>query len=105
MQHCVSLISRGPDSDMSGACSILQPGAERAVASTLRSNKQTSALSQRRGEALRALFPKLASWFEASVERARRREIEAYLSRSTDIADLERRILRLQRDTQLRHIC
>jgi hypothetical protein len=105
MQHCVSLISGGPDSDMSGACSILQPGAEDAGASTLRSNKQTSALSQRRGEALRALFPKLASWFEAGVERARRREIEAYLSRSTDIADLERRILRLQRDTQLRHIC
>jgi hypothetical protein len=105
MPYCVSLISSGADPDVSSASGQLRPGAGDASADTLRSNGQTSALSQRRGEALRALFPKLASWFEAGVERARRREIEAYLSRSTDIADLERRIFRLQRDTQLRHIC
>ena len=51
-----------------------------------------------RGEVLRSLFLKLASWFESSNERARRREIEAFLSQATNIADLEARILQLQRN-------
>ena len=45
---------------------------------------------------LRSIFLKLASWFESSNERARRRQIEAFLSRATNIADLEARILQLQ---------
>ena len=52
--------------------------------------------SHRRGEVLRSIFLKLASWFESSNERARRREIEAFLSQATNIADLEARILQLQ---------
>lgn len=55
------------------------------------------ALAQRRGEVLRGLFPKLASWLESAAERARRNEIEHYLSQATDLADLERRIHRLER--------
>jgi len=54
--------------------------------------------SPRRGEVLRSLFLKLVSWFEASNERARRREIEAFLSQATNVADLEARILQLQRN-------
>jgi hypothetical protein len=52
--------------------------------------------SPRRGEVLRSLFLKLARWFEAGNERARRREIENLLSQATNIADLEARILQLQ---------
>ena len=61
------------------------------------SNNDPGALSRRRGEALRGFFPKLANWFETRTERARRREVEAFLSQATDIADLEQRILRIQR--------
>jgi len=62
-------------------------------------------LSQHRSEALRALFPKLASWFETSNEQARRQEIEAFLCQAKDISDLERRILWLQRDALFSHYC
>ena len=63
------------------------------------SNNDPGALSRRRGEALRGFYPKLANWFETRTERARRREVEAFLSQATDIADLEQRILRIQRGT------
>ena len=52
--------------------------------------------THRRGDGLRSIFLKLWSWFESSNERARRREIEAFLSQATNIADLEGRILQLQ---------
>lgn len=61
------------------------------------SHSDPGALPRRRGEALRGFFPKLANWFETRTERARRREVEAFLSQATDIADLEQRILRVQR--------
>ncbi len=61
------------------------------------SHNDPGALPRRRGEALRGFFPKLANWFETRTERARRREVEAFLSQATDIADLEQRILRIQR--------
>ncbi len=54
-------------------------------------------LVKRRGEVLRGFFPKLASWFESSGEAARRREIEDYLSKAQDLCDLEQRIRRLER--------
>ena len=63
------------------------------------SRSDPGALPRRRGEALRGFFPKLANWFETRTERARRREVEAFLSQATDIADLEQRILRIQRGT------
>ena len=55
--------------------------------------------SHRRAEVLQSIILKLASWFDSSNERARRREIEAFLSRATNIADLEARILQLQRES------
>jgi hypothetical protein len=61
------------------------------------SNNDPGALSRRRGEALRGFYPKLANWLETRTEQARRREVEAFLSQATDIADLEQRILRVQR--------
>ena len=57
--------------------------------------------SRRRGVVLGSLFLKLASWFDSSNERARRREIEALLSQAMNIADLEGRILQLQRNESL----
>ena len=54
-------------------------------------------LPKRRGEALRSFFPKLAAWLEDSAQRARRHEVEDYLSQAKDIADLEERIRRLER--------
>jgi len=47
---------------------------------------------------LGSLLLKLARWFDASIERARRREIDAFLSRVTNVADLETRILQSQRN-------
>ena len=57
--------------------------------------------SRRRGVVLGSLFLKLASWFDSSNDRARRREIEALLSQATNLADLEARILQLQRNESL----
>ena len=57
--------------------------------------------SRRRGVVLGSLFLKLASWFDSSNDRARRREIEALLSQATNVADLEARILQLQRNESL----
>jgi hypothetical protein len=54
-------------------------------------------LAQRRGEILRGLFPKLTSWLETTAERARRRDVEDYLSQAADVCDLEERIRRLER--------
>jgi len=62
-------------------------------------------LSQRCGEAMRSFFLKLMSWFESSNERARRREIDAFLSQATNIADLEARILQLQRNERFSPYC
>jgi hypothetical protein len=61
--------------------------------------------SHRRGVVLRSLFLKLASWFDASNERSRRREIEAFLSSATNIADLEARILQAQRNERFSPDC
>jgi hypothetical protein len=61
--------------------------------------------SHNRGELLRSLLLKLTSWFDSSNERARRREIEAFLSQATNIADLEARILQLQRNEKFSPYC
>lgn len=57
----------------------------------------SSELAKRRGEVLRGFFPKLAAWLEDSAQRAHRRDVEDYLSQAKDIADLEDRIRRLER--------
>ncbi len=61
--------------------------------------------SHHRGDVLRSILLKLAGWFESSNERARRREIEAFLSQATNIVDLEARILQLQRNSGFSPYC
>lgn len=48
-----------------------------------------------RSVALGGIFSRLFDWIEASVRRAKYRELEKYLGESTDLADLERRLRRL----------
>ncbi len=100
MQHWVSVIVGRADLGAPSAFSYSKPETEESDAAV---KNDRGALSQRLGEALRGFFPQLASWYETSTGRARRREIEAFLSHATDIADLERRILELQRRRNLSH--
>jgi Protein of unknown function (DUF3563) len=44
---------------------------------------------------LLALLVRIGAWFKAIPARARETEAERYLAKSTDLADLERRIRRL----------
>lgn len=85
---------------------LISPRLGRAIVGAHRSNDSvqpaasdpgSSELHQRRGAALRNFFPKLAAWLENAAQRARRNEVEAYLSQATDIADLEERIRRIER--------
>jgi hypothetical protein len=103
MQYCESVIfgMQALGAPAREGCS--RPRATGAIVS--RTSDGSAILSKRRSEALRALFPKLASWFETSNERARRQEIEAFLYQAKDISDLERRILWLQRDALFSHYC
>jgi hypothetical protein len=95
MQYCESVIfgMQALGAPAREGCS--RPRATGAIVS--RTSDGSAILSKRRSEALRALFPKLASWFETSNERARRQEIEAFLYQAKDISDLEWRICWLQR--------
>jgi hypothetical protein len=84
---------------------LISPRTGRANVGTQRSSESkpaasgrgSSELPRRRGEALRGFFPKLAAWLEDAAQRARRNEIEEYLSQATDLADLEQRIRRIER--------
>jgi len=54
-------------------------------------------VSARRAEAMRGLFPKLASWIDRRRHAASMGEIHGYLSQATDLGDLERRIHQVER--------
>jgi len=54
-------------------------------------------VSQRRAEAMRGLFPKLSSWMARHGHLSEMSEVDRYLSQSTDIFDLERRIRDIER--------
>jgi len=54
-------------------------------------------VSERRSAAMRGFFPKLASWYEQRMHLADMREVDRYLSQSTDLVDLERRIHEIER--------
>jgi len=54
-------------------------------------------LSRRRGEAMRAMFPKMFSWFASRWDLHGMREVDAYLSQSKNVFDLEERIRYLER--------
>jgi hypothetical protein len=46
---------------------------------------------------MRGFFPKLASWYEQRMYLAEMRDTDRYLSQSTDLIDLERRIREIER--------
>ena len=48
-----------------------------------------------RAMAVGGMLARLFDWIEASVRRAKYRELERYLGESTDLADLEQRLRRL----------
>lgn len=54
-------------------------------------------LSRRRGEAMRAMFPKMFSWLASRWDMHGMQEVDAYLSQSTSVFDLEERIRHLER--------
>lgn len=54
-------------------------------------------VSRRRAEAMRAFFPKLSSWMARHGHLSEMSEVDRYLSQSTDIFDLERRIREIER--------
>lgn len=59
---------------------------------------ETPRLAARPWAALAALGGRFARWLERSAERARYRELERFLSHSTDCFDLERRIRAVERN-------
>ena len=81
-----SLIRHGP------AC------ARNSKAAEVERPQTGTAVARRRGEALRAFFPKLSIWLNHPIEFARMRDVERYLAEATDLAELERRIARIARD-------
>lgn len=54
-------------------------------------------LSARRAEAMRGLFPKLASWIDRQTTMTAMAEAHSYLSQAADLGDLERRIREVER--------
>lgn len=54
-------------------------------------------LAERRAEALRRFFPKLASWMKDRVQLGRMSAVERYLAQATDLHDLELRIREIER--------
>ena len=54
-------------------------------------------VSRRRAEAMRGFFPKLAAWYEHRSYMADMHDVDRYLSQSSDLADLERRIRDVER--------
>jgi hypothetical protein len=51
---------------------------------------------RQRNEELGRLFGRFLAWFEAAVESARRSDVERFLSRATDHADLEHRMREIE---------
>jgi len=54
-------------------------------------------VSARRAEALRGFFPKLACWVDQQGYSAEMVETHSFLSKATDVGDLERRIRVIER--------
>ncbi len=48
--------------------------------------------------AARALLLRIADWLDRALRHPRRKALEDYLARSSDLADLERRLQRIERD-------
>lgn len=54
-------------------------------------------LAERRGAAMRRLFPKLSAWLASAGFQARSQEVHRYLEQATNVFDLEERIRRIER--------
>ncbi len=48
--------------------------------------------------AVRALLLRIADWLDRVLQHPRRQALEDYLAHSSDLADLERRLQRIERD-------
>ena len=71
-----------------------KPVALQESASVLADNPH---LAERRAMALRSLFPKLSSWFGSRRDALLIGEINEYLSRASNVTDLEQRIRVIER--------
>ncbi|MBI3374829.1 MAG: DUF3563 family protein [Betaproteobacteria bacterium] len=49
-----------------------------------------------RAAALAALISRFLDWIDAGIQRAKYRDLENYLAKSTDLADLEHRMRRIE---------
>lgn len=49
-----------------------------------------------RARTVAALVSRFLDWIEAGIQRAKYRDLEAYLAKSTDLADLEHRMRRIE---------
>lgn len=49
-----------------------------------------------RAQTLAAFITRFLDWIEAGIQRAKYRDLEAYLAKSTDLADLEHRMRRIE---------
>lgn len=58
----------------------------------------TAAVTKRRSEALRNFFPQLSVWLNNRIHFSHMRQVERYLSQATDLADLEHRIAKIERN-------
>ena len=74
-----------------------RPAAARAARPVVVRPTVSREVSERRSEAMRGFFPKLASWYEQRMHMADMREVDRYLSQSSDLVDLERRIHEIER--------
>lgn len=54
-------------------------------------------VSMRRAEAMRGLFPKLSAWMARQAYLAEMNAVDRYLTQSTDLVDLERRLREVER--------
>lgn len=72
-------------------------GIDADIASTAVQPAVSREVSQRRAEAMRGFFPKLAAWYEHRSYMAEMRDVDRYLSQSSDLADLERRVRDVER--------
>ena len=54
------------------------------------------AAREHRSRTLAALISRFLDWIEAGIQRAKYRDLEAYLAKSADLADLEPRMRRIE---------
>lgn len=64
---------------------------------------RTADLDERRGEAMRHLYPKLRHWRATAFDRSAALHAYSYLSEANGIDELERRIHELERRRHFRH--